>query len=247
MEESGSLALLKDNKKQADRTIFKIKTALPKLKSAERSDRKAIEQRITMDIRTVKGIIETMDMEVNRLQSEQYEREYRDIISVFKSDLKSLSEELRVIKSSGGIQMEDIEVNEKRVEDMNAQEAMDKIDEILNEDDQAIDRMLRRLKETKTVANDIKTNLNKQREQLEATQKNLKEMDYSLDRAAKTLKTMLRGYATDKLILILIVIIVLVIIGIIIAAAVGGDPEGNFNVPHDIFKSKESNVTTGAL
>jgi len=69
-------------------------------------------------------------------------------------------------------------------------------------------------------------------------------MDYSLDRANKTLKTMAKRYATDKLILFLIVVICLAIIAIIIVAAVGGDKDKKFNVPHDIFSSNKKTNST---
>ena len=45
----------------------------------------------------------------------------------------------------------------------------------------------------------------------------------------------------------MIVMIVLVILGIIIASAVGGDPDGKFNVPHDIFGYKNSTKTSRVL
>ena len=191
-----------------------------------------------------------MKIEISNLGNEEQEDEYRNVIKSFKATYENISSRIREVKSNKSKELnldnilENPDAKTKTVDQMNAQEVFDHGDKILDEGDAAINRMLKKLTETKDVSNNIKVNLVTQREQLEKTQKNLKEIDYSLDRAAKTLKTMLRNIATDKIVMGLILIIVLAIIAIIIVAAVGGDPEGNFNVPHDWIVKKPNNSTT---
>ncbi len=92
---------------------------------------------------------------------------------------------------------------------------------------------------------EVNRELNRQNEALDNAENNLKEIDFSLKRASKQVKTMFKMYATDKLIMCMIVIILLVIIAIIIASFVGKNDDTNEDQPHDIFTKK--NVTSRRL
>lgn len=239
------VAILKDNKKQIESTFKKIEAGIEKCsKTNEASDRKNIIRSLEMDLRSIKDVIDTMKMEINSLNNEDLEQEYKNYLRGYRVEYDKHETEIKKLKEQRAIDLDDIRVMDKmKIEEATAQQLMDRGDQVIGEGDDAISRMLKKLTETKDVSNQIKVNLVKQREQLEATQKNLKEIDYSLDRATKTLKTMLRSYATDKIVLGLIVIIVLAIIAIVIVAAVGGDKTNMFNVPHDWFVNAPANTT----
>lgn len=246
-----NIAILKDNKKQIEGLLKKIRNNKEKYLVAELSEKKRLKDQFNFDFRSIKEVLSTMDMEISGLKSEDAEVEYRGVISRIKVEVKELMEDIKTIdqkeEKNRKVNIDEIELVEKPdkpVEEMKIIEVFDKGDHILDEGDKAILRMNKKIDETKEVSSAIKQNLIKQREQLIATQKNLKEMDYSLDRAGKTLKNMLKSYATDKLILIMIVIIALVIVAIIIVGAVGGDKNNNFNVPHDIFGSGNKTATS---
>ena len=88
---------------------------------------------------------------------------------------------------------------------------------------------------------EVNRELNRQNEALDNAENNLKEIDYSLKRAGKQVKTMFKMYATDKLIMCMIVVILLVIIAIIIASFVGSKNDNiNEDQPHDIFTKKNA-------
>jgi hypothetical protein len=91
---------------------------------------------------------------------------------------------------------------------------------------------------------DVNVEINRQNEVLDNVNDEIKEIDFSLKRARKQMKTMLKMYATDKIIMCMIVVIILIIIIIIIVAAVGKDKDKNFNVPHDIFNSNSNSGST---
>jgi len=241
-------AILKDNKNQAEHTIKKIKNNIEKYKKCELSDKKKIKNSFNNDFRTIREIISSMEMDILNVKSEDAEIEYKQVIQNLKAQSKTLMDEIKEIEiqedqKKKPIDLSDVNIIEHNIDNMNAQQAMDKGDKILDEGDDAIKRMQKKIGETKDVSSNIKLNLVKQREQLANTKANLTEIDYSLDRANNTLKKMLRQYACDKLVLGMIVIIGLAILTIIIVAAVGGDPDNNFNAPHDIFKSKKKNTT----
>jgi len=245
---SASLSILKDNVKQVESIFKKMQNNIEKYKNADQSDKKGIERAFDMDKNTIKDIVEAMKIEISSLNNEQKEEEYNGVLKGFKVKLEELFDEFKKVKNDK-IHIDDIKIEPKfDLDKANVQQVMDYGDKILDDDEKAIQRMLKKVNEATDVAGNIKVNLQKQKEQLEKTQTNLKEIDYSLDRANKTLKNMLKRYATDKIILGLIVIIVLGIIAIIIVSAVGGNKQGYFNVPNDWFSNngKVTNSTTTA-
>lgn len=251
MNANVSAAVLKDNKRQIENNFKKIRANKEKYELVDPSEKKRMKDAFTADFRSIKDIISSMEFELSSVKNEEIEVEYKLIISKFKADVKGLMDEIKELelkeKNKNVIHIGDIQLNEISNDNLNAQQAMDKGDKILNEGDDAIRRMNNKIEQTKDVSKNIKEKLIKQRDQLLNTQKNLKEIDYSLDRAGKTLKEMGKKLATDKIILGLIVIIALAIIAIIIVAAVGGDPEGKFNVPHDIFTSKKQTTNNTVI
>ncbi len=74
---------------------------------------------------------------------------------------------------------------------------------------------------------DVNKELLSQREKLENAENELKEIDYSLNRAGKQLKTMAKMLATDKLILCMIGCIIIVVIAIIIVSFFFSDDDDN--------------------
>mgnify|MGYP002626433524 CR=1 FL=1 len=90
----------------------------------------------------------------------------------------------------------------------------------------------------------IKTELIRQGGELEGVKQNLKEMDFSLERAKIKITSMFKMYQKDKFIICLIILILIIIITIIIISAFGGDKKNNFNVAKDIFFS--NNITTNS-
>ena len=127
---------------------------------------------------------------------------------------------------------------------LNAQQVIDRGDKILDVDDQAIDNMAKIVNKDVDQMKNVNVELNAQQEKLENVDADLKEMDYSLKRAGKQITSMFKMYSHDKCITGLIIVILVIIVVIIIVAACGGDNEKNFNVPHDIFGSNNNNTST---
>jgi hypothetical protein len=129
---------------------------------------------------------------------------------------------------------------------LNAEQAMQRGDEILNADDNALNNMNKVVHNDVDIMKSANKELNRQKDQLDVADTELKEMEFSIDRARKKITNMFKLYASDKCITCLIVVILLIIITIIIVSACGGDNKNNFNVPHDIFGSNDNGKNTSS-
>ena len=92
----------------------------------------------------------------------------------------------------------------------------------------------------------VNIELNNQKEKMATIDKDLKEIEFSVDRARKKITNMFKIYASDKCVICLIVVILIIIVTIILVSAFGGDNKNNFNVPHDIFNTNNNATTTNS-
>jgi DNA repair exonuclease SbcCD ATPase subunit len=248
MSDAINIATLKDSKSKIESLIEKIKANLKKFDNLEPSEQTRLTNIIYSDFKYANSELDSMKNEVKLLKTEQTEKAFKDHIQTLKAEIKKLQEDFtdkqNQKKDLGGLLLDDIQIKEKRNDEMNILELKSKGDRILKEDDDAIKRIDKKVLNQLEIADAIKQDLHKQNQKLENTQKDLKEIDYSLARAKKQLVTMFKMYATDKIIMCLIVIIVLVILAIIITAAVGGDKNNSFNVPHNIFSDNQQSTTS---
>ena len=123
------------------------------------------------------------------------------------------------------------------VSKLTSQQAMDRGDNILKADRDAIARMKKVVYNDLDKMKDINKELLSQNEKLENAENDLKEIDYSVNRAGKQIKTMAKMYATDKFILCMIACILLVVIVIVIVALVLPSSEEESNGKQDTFKN----------
>jgi hypothetical protein len=249
MTETIYIATIKDYKSKIDQLIERVKKNLGKFDSLDPSEQSNMVKTINNDFKYIEGQIESMKYEVNNIKNEGTHKGFKDQITTTKLEVRKLNDDF-VEKQKGMNKLdnlllpEDVDIRMKPNSELNVQQVINKGNEILKDDGEAIRRMNVVVNQDKNTAVQIQIDLKNQKEKLEGTSKNLKEINASLKRADKNLKTMFKMYATDKLIMCLIVVIVLVIIAIIITAAVGGDKDNIFNVPHDIFVSNKNTTAT---
>ena len=101
---------------------------------------------------------------------------------------------------------------------MSSQQVVERGDKILEADRNAISRMKNIVNQDLDTMKEVNKELLSQNEKLENDDKDLKEIDYSLNRAGQHIKTIAKMYATDKLIMCIILCILLVIIAIVIVS-----------------------------
>jgi hypothetical protein len=249
MADTIHIATLKDSKAKIEQILERIKKNLQKFDNLDPSEQDKVSNQIYTDFKYANNELEGMKMEVSNIQAEMSQKAFKDQISILKQEVKKVQDEFTNKQNNKKtlnnlLVPDDINVKLKGNNELTVQEAINKGNNILAEDRAGINRMNKVIKQDIDIAKQIEQDLEVQNQKLSQTEKDLKEIDYSLNRAGKQLKTMFKMYATDKLIMCMIVVIVLVIIAIIIVGAVGGDKEGKFNVPHDLFTSSSTTSTT---
>ena len=119
--------------------------------------------------------------------------------------------------------------------ELNVEQAMKRGDVLQDANDDAINNMGKIIHKDVDIMKDVNKELERQKDQFDVADAELKEIDFSINRARKKITSLFKLYASDKCITCLIVVIMVIIVIIIIVSACGGDNKNNFNVPHDIF------------
>ena len=238
--DSNSIATLQDYKATIERIFKRIDKQISSFNSSESSQQNIILSQLKTSLDETKNNLSLMKMEIANL-SEQKQQEWENELSKLQTKNNTLKQKVIELqnKKQNEINVNDeLDINKKiDVSKLTAQQAIDRGNKILDDDDRAIKNMKKIVGQDLTTMKDVNVELNRQQEALEIADKNLTEIDYSLKRAGQQIKTMFKMYATDKLIMCMIIVIVLVIITIIILSAVGKKKNGGkSNIPTDIFK-----------
>ena len=238
--DSNSIATLQDYKATIERIFKRIDKQISSFNSSEPSQQNIILSQLKMSLDETKTNLSLMKMEIANL-SEQKQQEWENELTKLQTKNNTLKQkviELQNKKQSEINVNDELDINKKiDVSKLTSQQAIDRGNKILDDDDRAIQNMKKIVGQDLTTMKDVNVELNRQQEALEIADKNLTEIDYSLKRAGQQIKTMFKMYATDKLIMCMIIVIVLVIITIIIVSAVGKKNKGGkSNIPTDIFK-----------
>ena len=239
------ISILEDDKELLDKLFKRLDK---KLKSADLSQVNSLKD----ELKNIEKSIDKMKQDANDLKSEENINKWKDIISKIKSKIKEYDKKIDKIKNSKQSSSQ-IPVDEHLNPDakvdlnkLNVQQVMNRGDAILNADENAIDNMAKIVNNADDQMKNVNGELYAQQEKLDIVDNDIKEINFSLDRAKKQITNMFKLYAKDKCILGLIIIIVIIIVVIIIVSICGGDNEKNFNVPHDIFGTNNNNTSSNS-
>ena len=252
--DKNSLSVLEDYKSKIEESFKTIDKAIKSINKADKNKKITVLDSIKKELPNTNKNFDLMEIEVNNLISEENKNIWKDIVKKIKHQLKTYNKKIKELEEDSSFildskQVEDhLDVNaEVDLNQLNAQQVMDRGDMILKEDDKIIGDVtktlgdgVRRMKETNKA-------LYEQEEQLDNVNNDLKEMNYSLERARSQITSMFKMYSRDKCITGLIIVILIIIVVIVIVAACGGDNEKNFNVPHDIFNKNSTSSSAGEL
>ena len=239
------LSILEDDKELLDKLFKKLDK---KIKSADKSQVDSLKDELT----NINLKIDIMEQNARELKSEENINKYDEIISKIKSKVKEYDKKIDKIKnskqSSSGIPVDEHLNPDAKVDlnKLNVQQVMNRGDAIVKADDKAIDNMAKMVNNNEQQMKNVNIELNAQQEKLDIVDNDLKEMNFSLDRAKKQITNMFKLYAKDKCIVGMIFVIVIIIVIIIIVSACGGDNKKNFNVPHDIFEKSNNTASNSA-
>jgi hypothetical protein len=234
--DSNSIAILEDYKSAIDTSFMKMEKSAKNFDESDQSQQNIILNTLNTDLNSCKTNVGLMKMEVSNLKEEGNINKWQDIISQLQVNHENYSKQILQMKNKRNKVVDDPLSIDVRADlsKMTSQQVMDRGDNILRADREAIDRMKKVVNQDLDTMKEVNKELLNQGEKIDNAQKELKEIDYSLNRAGEQIKTMAKMYATDKLIMCMILCILLVIIAIIIVSFFF-DGDDDSNSQHDSF------------
>jgi uncharacterized membrane protein (DUF106 family) len=240
-----TILLLEDYQKSIENSFKEIDESIISLIKNEK-DKKSAKSCLIQELKKIENNIGLMKSEIQNLE----DQEKKDLWNKKKSELKSKFETYSKMEDLTNInvkpeKVDHLDPNAKvNHEELTSQQEIERGDLIIEVDGTIIGRIKRIVNEDLTTMEKTKKELERQGNTLDDADKDLKEINYSLERARNKITDMFKMYSKDKCIICLIVVILIIIITIIIVSAFGGDNKNNFNVPHDVFFS--NNITTNS-
>ena len=240
--DNNSIAILQDYQSSIENSFKKIERLLNDAEGAELSQQNLAVNNINNEMKAIKGNIGLIKFEIANLKEESNRIKWNEITTQINSRTDSYKERLDQLRSGGSLSDINDPLNIDAKVDLSkltSQQVMDRGDKILNADKDAINRMKKVVYQDLDTMKEVNKELLIQHEKLENADNDLKEIDNSLNRAAKQMKTIAKMIATDKLILCLIGFILLAIIAVVIIFFVlpSKDEDGSQNAKQDSFKN----------
>ncbi len=238
--DNNSIAVLQDYQTSIDSSFKKIERLFTDVEGADLSQQNLASNNINNELNNIKNNMGLIKFEIANLKEESNTNKWNEIVAQLNSRYDSYKERLKQLKNNQTNYANDDPLNIEAKIDLSkltSQQAMDRGDKILQADRDAIARMKKTVYTDYDTMKEINKELLSQHEKLENAENDLKEIDYSVNRAGKQIKTMAKMYATDKFILCMIACILLVVIVIVIVALVMGSDEEDANAKQDTFKN----------
>ena len=176
---------------------------MKEFEGADQSQQNMIISVMNNDLSQVKTNIGLMKMELSNLKEENNTNKWQESITTLNTKYDEYKSKMFQMKNAKNSINDDPNNIDARVDmsNMSSQQVMDRGDQILNADRDAINRMKKVVNQDLDTMKDVNKELLLQNEKLDNAHKDLKEIDYSLNRAGQQIKTMAKMYATDKLIM----------------------------------------------
>jgi uncharacterized membrane protein (DUF106 family) len=243
-----TILLLEDYQESIEKSFKEIdKTIISLIKNEKDITIKSAKSSLMQELKKIENNIDLMNSEIQNLEDQEKKDLWNKKKSELKSKFKTYSkmEDLTNIKVKKSEKVDYLDPNAKvNHGELTSQQEIERGDLIIEVDGTIIGRIKRIVNEDLTTMEKTKKELERQGNTLDDADKDLKEINYSLERARNKITDMFKMYSKDKCIICLIVVILIIIITIIIVSAFGGDNKNNFNVPHDV--SFSNNITTNS-
>ena len=229
--DNNSIAILQDYQTSIESSFKKIERLFNEAEGADLSQQNLAMNNIKLEINGAKNNMGLIKFETANLKEEGNVSKWNEIMAEMNLKLDSYKGRLDQLKNGGinnNIENDPLNIDAKvDLSKMTSQQVMNRGDEILRQDKDALNRIKKTVYHDLDTMKDVNKELLSQREKLENAENDLKEIDYSLNRAGKQLKTMAQMLATDKLILCMIGCIIIVVIAIIIVSFFFSDDDDN--------------------
>ncbi|MCQ2820459.1 MAG: hypothetical protein MJ252_24615, partial [archaeon] len=223
--DSNSIATLKDYQASIETSFKVIDKKLNNfdgLNGVEQSDALRVANK---EIGKIKNTLSLMRMQMADLKEEKNETEWQNIINTLQKKNSEYKEKIaeKDKNKKAGYSEDHLDVDAKvDLGKLTAEQAMERGDKILDKDQERLNRMERMAAGDLQTMKQVNVELDRQDEKLNNANKDLTEIDYSLDKAGKQMRDILKIYAKDKMIMCLIIVMLLIIVVIIIISIVKG-------------------------
>ncbi len=232
-----SIAFLQDYQSAIETSFKKVERLFDEAEGASQINLTI--HNINNELKMVKHNISLIKFEIANLKDESNADKWNEITAEINTKNDSYIQRLEQLKNGQNNPSDDpLNIDAKvDLSKMTSQQVMDRGDKILQADKNAINRMKKIVYQDLDTMKDVNKELLLQQEKLENADNDLKEIDNSLNRAGKQMKTMAKMMATDKLIMCLICCILLVVIAIVIASLVIDTDDEEQNGTKDTFQN----------
>ena len=237
--DTNSVAILQDYQSSIDISFKKMEKTSKEFEGADSSQQNLAINSLKKEVATIKTNIGLMKMELSNLKDEANVNQWQEVITElqtkhdkYKSKITQMENRKNNIDDGGLAVDSGVDVKQ-----LNSEQAMKYGDNILASDRDAIKNMKKVVRQDLNTMKDVNRELLEQNEKLENAENDLKEIDYSLNRAGQQIKTMAKMYATDKMVLCMIFLIILIIVAIILMTTVFGGDDDNSNSKQDTFSN----------
>jgi hypothetical protein len=241
-----TILLLEYYEKSIEKSFKEIDESTISLFKNEK-DKKSAMSFLKQELKKIENNVRLMKSEIQNLEDQEKKDLWNKKKSELKSKFKTYSkmEDLTNIKVKKSEKVDYLDPNAKvNHGELTSQQEIERGDLIIEVDGTIIGRIKKMVKGDLDTMGKTNEELVRQKDRLGDADKDLKEINYSLERARNKITDMFKMYSKDKCIICLIVGILIIIVTIIITSAFGGDNKNNFNVPHDVFFS--NNITTNS-
>ena len=247
--DNSAIATLEDIQKAIEESLEEIENKINSYRNENKKGKNLIKKEVQKELENIKKKGQNMLNEINDLRDEENKEKWEKIFSNLKKRIKEYKEKINNIDT---LQISNEEKKDEyldpdakvSVNELNVEQAMKRGDNILEDDGKRITNMNKIVNKDVDTMKGVNIALNDQKIKLEGVDNDLKEIDFSIDRARKKITDMFKIYASDKCVICLIVVILIIIVTIILVSAFGGDNKNNFNVPHDIFDTNKKNTNS---
>ena len=241
--DNNSIAILKDYQSSIENSFKKIERLFYESSEADPSQKNISMNNINSEMKSVKYTIGLIKYEIANLKEESNINKWNEISSQLNARNDKYKLKYDQIKQSqeninNNIDNDYLNIDVKvDLSKMSSQQVMDRGSKILEQDKNAINRMKKVVYQDLETMKEVNKELVSQHEKLENAEVDLKEIDYSVNRAGKQIKTMAKMYSTDKLIMCMIFCILLVVIAIIVVSLCFDSNAEEENSKQDIFNN----------
>lgn len=183
--------------------------------SNDENQRVDIMKQIESSIDDCHDLLDSMNLEVQQIATHQ-RSSYNAKVRTYKTDLDKLKKDLKNLMDDKDRRQLFGNENEENDENFNQRQKLLNTNASIERSSQRIQDATRTALESETVGSSILNNLRSQRDQILNTRNTLNEADTYVDRSLRTLKSMTRRMATNKLITYGIIAVLIILIFLVL-------------------------------